>query len=456
MHSSLSCNASTSTQHQPPGMTTTHSLNPYLVEVRRCVANLKARSDHDPHEFDRLVSCAMRDALTRDRERDGGVTHTTERRGSAIITTRKLEEIAQPAPTTAIHPGRDQITGSDGKDSKVPVEAAGLRHGSFRGRMGIRIGAAEPANSVRLIPTFEAVEIHDEQVLLDSLFHFLGARAYQAMWTVPNTLCHVLWGVVLGPFGAAFTPFAIISYTNTTNIFFADTTNRTVTNVTAHTQSGHAPWGPAWTTATLTLDVMASVCVIWIGIFTVMVCTGPTILRLIWRSGKPRLISTFGTTLAYSVAAATLMPHPVHVLNLIARISFVNFCLFYDAVAVFARQRHRNSDMKKKWSRKGGKKSFRSLRFVISSASMLACDYFRHLTIVFVSKDVDVLDLGLVNPITQKRLGITNRQIADTMYFAHMIFVLQVLLQVVQGNQFTRTALLKSEFLLEKVERVNE
>jgi len=173
--------------------------------------------------------------------------------------------------------------------------------------------------------------------------------------------------------------------------------------------------------------------------------SNPAMAKLLWRQHRTRLLATLITSVAYAFAAATLLPTKHHIDWLVLRTAFLACLLHLDAVSLNFKLRF----TKKRFVRMLGgheRGGWLNLFFVGSIGVFLLLDFFRHVLIINASPIRDVVDVGLVNPITGNTLKWTNHQLAEACYFTSMIFLMQIGASLVKTHFGHSTVLLSTNF----------
>ena len=73
-----------------------------------------------------------------------------------------------------------------------------------------------------------------------------------------------------------------------------------------------------------------------------------------------------------------------------------------------------------------GKKGWLTLLGILGGFFFLVYDIFRHYLILFLTDDVTLISLNVVNPFNGNTFAITNRQVMDATYFTGVIFMGQL------------------------------
>ena len=257
--------------------------------------------------------------------------------------------------------------------------------------------------------------LRDETILIDRIY-----RCSPIIAKVLLVIHDILYPVAsfLGLLANFTMPFSILLFTNTTTILESGIGNATNEEL----------WAPAWSDVALLYGDAVSALWIYLFIFQVFFFSHPGMTRRIWSRQWPSLLVKLGTAWGYAGFASSLQPARSHIIWLIFfKVAFPLFMVQMDTTSVIARlrmhQAHHDAMHSKKDSKGKARNSCVMVMLLFVSALTVAYDIGRHLLIMNVSDDVNVINFNMTNPFTGSEVGIDNLQITSSLYWTSTLFL---------------------------------
>ncbi len=182
--------------------------------------------------------------------------------------------------------------------------------------------------------------------------------------------------------------------------------------------------------------------------FVLTTVCSPAVVTLLWRTCTGRLAMTIGSSVAYAVAASSLLPNVHHVMFLIGRTSGVIYLCHLDAITAAVKLRKTPEHFRREY---GGQASGRSW-FSIVWAGIWFCgvllDLLRHYLVLNATVSRDVIDLGLTHRVTGNRLAYTNHQLAEACFYTSVLLCAQTISHFGRSHGSGKTVMLTTPLLL--------
>ena len=335
---------------------------------------------------------------------------------------------------------------------------------------------------MKLVPQMQMMRVLDEPMLQD----WLAAR-WPRSFKALSMLFHIAaaLAILLMPLLPVFGPFAVMDYTRTTSMLLGDVLENTGGGTageagnatflvegcsTEEVAAGMCCVAPAvgvsdmvlqpssvplaaWTTACVSLHTVCCVSFTYALLFQLAKDPSLAMIKLLWRESRVRVVTTIGSSLAYAVVAATLLPNTQHLLWLVMRSCLMLYGTHFDAIVMGWKLRMKPAVFAGMFGSKKGGRGWFTIVLAGLLGGFLVVDIIRHLLVLNVSEMTSVLDWGVANPITGNKLRLTNHQLAEAVYFTSMFFLAMTLYTMVKTNVGHSTTFVRTNFVLEYAER---
>ena len=352
----------------------------------------------------------------------------------------------------------EETVAGQGKDAEVSRSLAGCALRATPSRY-ILLRSIEPLPGTateKLRPIiFPDVRVHDMWIPCDFI---TSHPALSAAYFVVLYTCLIVMGL-LALSSPLYAPIAVMRFTNVTwllmadeamelagarvNILKTDRFNGTLESLVRYALA--PPWGAAYDeTCLVAWDVFVGASsYAWLNSLVLM--PNGTALKHLWGCSKSRriMLHVLLSNLAYTFCASVMLPSVHHVSYLLMRHLVFSAIVHFDAHMVTLKLRHRRKDFAKLWGR-NGKKGPISLLYVLGGCILVLIDLFRHYAMQYATDEVLLIHFGRVkNPITGQRMGYTNHQVTELLYFFSVAFAMRLFWDTWKTNFGQETLVLK-------------